>query len=151
MEAPFRGQVQTRTSPPWAWTRHPPGGANRRHWTMPWKRGWMMKSLIGTFVVVMSLLLATTNANAQEMSFRSGVVTGVTPMQVQAEQASTGGGGSRVGGALGRMFGRAVGKAGSRATGGGAHEGCDVGNRAAQRVAQGAPSSGRRTQDTGAG
>jgi outer membrane lipoprotein SlyB len=108
----------------------------------------MMKSLIGTFVVVMSLLLATTSANAQEMSFRSGVVTGVTPIQVQAQQASTGGGGSRVGGALGRMFGRAVGKAVSRASGEYSYEAYDVANSAAQDVAQGATSGGDGKQVT---
>jgi outer membrane lipoprotein SlyB len=75
-------------------------------------------------------------------------VTGVTPIQVQAQQASTGGGGSRVGGALGRMFGRAVGKAVSRATGEYSYEAYDVANSAAQDVAQGATSGGDGKQVT---
>lgn len=107
-----------------------------------------MKSLISALVVGCSLLFAAAGSNAQEMSFRSGVVTGVTPIQVQAQQASTGAGGSRVGGALGRMFGRAVGKAVSKATGEYSYEAYDVANSAAQDVAQGATSGGSGKQVT---
>ena len=102
-----------------------------------------MKFSISAVLVALCMVFASLGADAQEMSFRKGVVTGISPIQVQAQQQqASNGGNSRVGGALGRMFGRAVGRAASRATGEYSYEAYDVANSAAQDVASGATSGG---------
>lgn len=76
-----------------------------------------MKAFIVAAAVGLCLALVSLGGHAQEMSFRSGVVTGISPIQVQGQQASSNSGGSATGGALGRMFGRALGRAVGKAVG----------------------------------
>lgn len=102
----------------------------------------MMKSFFPAIAVVISMLFASMGASAQETSFRRGVVTGLSPIQVQAQQAAGSSGGSRAGGALGRVFGRALGRAVSKAAGEYSYEAYDVANSTVQDVASGAAGNG---------
>jgi outer membrane lipoprotein SlyB len=63
------------------------------------------------------LVFASLGVSAQEMSVRKGVVTGLSPIQVQAERSSGRSGGSATGGAFGRILGRTVGRVVAKATG----------------------------------
>ncbi len=81
-------------------------------------RGWLRGMAV-------SALMLGAAAGAQEMSFRSGVVTGITPVQVAAAQSQQSPP-SRGGGALGRALGRVAGRAASRVSGEYAYEAYDV-------------------------
>lgn len=91
--------------------------------------------------------LATTNVAAQEVSFRSGLITGISPVQVAAaaaEEAKA----SRTTGALGRALGRMAGRAASRISGEYAYEAYELASGAAQDVVEGAaaaPAAGAQT------
>lgn len=88
-------------------------------------------------VVACGLALAGLPAAAQEMSFRSGVITGITPVQVPAstsQQAAP----TRTGGAFGRALGRVAGRAASRVTGEYSYEAYDMASSATQDVVGGA-------------
>ena len=71
------------------------------------------KSLIAAFALLAAG--AATTAAAQEMSFRSGVVTAVAPIQVAAVTAGQASAApSRTGGAMGRAMGRMASRAAAR-------------------------------------
>ena len=92
--------------------------------------------------------LATTAVTAQEMSFRSGVITGISPMQVTATAAPQESKPSQAGGAFGRALGRMAGRAASRVTGEYGYEAAQVVSGATQDVLQGvssAPATGAPT------
>lgn len=77
-----------------------------------------MKTWLGTMVAaLMMAAMATTAVSAQEMSFRSGVVTGISTVQVPVQSSSGNNGASRTGGALGRAMGRIAGRAAARMAG----------------------------------
>ncbi len=84
-------------------------------------------------------------AMAQEMTFRSGVITGITPMQVEAAAAPQAP--SRSSGAFGRALGRMAGRAASRVTGEYTYEAYDVASSATGDLvnAATAPTAGART------
>ncbi len=83
-------------------------------------------------------VLAVANVAAQEMSFRSGLITGISPMQVAAAAAPQQAKPSQAGGAFGRALGRMAGRAASRVTGEYSYEAYEVASGAAQDVVQGA-------------
>lgn len=80
------------------------------------------------------MTLAGAPAVAQEMSFRSGVITAITPMQVEAAAAQQQAP-SRTGGAIGRALGRAAGRAAARVTGDYSYETYEIANSTAQDLA----------------
>jgi len=86
------------------------------------------------------LMLASLGASAQEMSIRKGIVTGLSPIQVQAGQSSDRSGGSATGGAFGRILGRTVGRVVAKATGdySDAYEAREIVDGASQDIAAGA-------------
>ncbi|WP_394003986.1 hypothetical protein ACF3M1_03530 [Luteimonas sp. WGS1318] len=85
------------------------------------------------------------HASAQEMTFRSGVITGITPMQVEAA-AGAPPAASRTAGAFGRALGRAAGRAASRVTGEYTYEAYDVASSTtSDLVGSMAATSGART------
>lgn len=100
-----------------------------------------MKKIVPAMMAVVFALLAFT-VSAQEMSVRKGVVTGISPIQVQAQGSQQPAQRSAAGGAMGRMFGRAVGRAVSRATGEYSYEAAEVASGAIQDASSGAGSSG---------
>ncbi|MCD9006730.1 hypothetical protein LDO31_10880 [Luteimonas sp. XNQY3] len=88
-------------------------------------------------VLACGTALAGPNVAAQEMSFRSGLITGISPMQVAAaaqQQAKP----SQTSGALGRALGRMAGRAASRVTGEYAYEAYEVASGATRDVVEGA-------------
>lgn len=87
-----------------------------------------MKASMFAMVTSMCMAMMSLAGHAQEMAFRKGVVTGISPIQVQAQGASTQSSGSATGGAVGRMFGRALGRAVSKAAGEYSPEAYDIGN-----------------------
>lgn len=102
---------------------------------------WIMVLLCGT-------VLTVSNVAAQEMSFRSGLITGISPMQVAAAAAQQQAKPSQAGGAFGRALGRMAGRAASRVTGEYSYEAYEVASGAAQDVVQGAvaaPAAGVQT------
>lgn len=81
--------------------------------------------------------LAVSNASAQEMSFRSGLITGISPIQVaaaQQQQAAP----SRTSGAFGRALGRIAGRAAANVAGEYSYDAYQVASGAAQDVASAA-------------
>lgn len=106
-------------------------------------RGFKMKKIVPAMMAVVFALLAFT-VSAQEMSVRKGVVTGISPIQVQG-QGSQSGQSSAAGGVMGRMFGRAIGRAAVRASGQYAYEVAEVADGAIQDATSGAASGGGRT------
>ena len=101
-----------------------------------------MKGFLPAMTVALSMLFASWGSAAQEMSFRKGVVTGITPVQVQAQASSSSSGRSATGGALGRVFGRALGRAVSKAAGQYSPEAYEVGSSLAQDAAASTRSGG---------
>lgn len=102
-----------------------------------------MKALMFAVATGLCMALLSLAGHAQEMSFRKGVITGISPIQVQAQQAaSTRSGGSATGGAMGRMFGRALGRAVSKAAGEYSPEAYEIGNSLVADVGSGARSGG---------
>lgn len=101
------------------------------------------------FATMLMLMLASAASFAQETSFRSGVVTDITPIQVPA-QAQPQQQNNRTTGALGRMLGRAAGRAVSRVTGDYSYDAYQVANATTQDVvadvAAGATASGGQTE-----
>jgi len=85
-----------------------------------------------------AMALTASNVAAQEMSFRSGLITGISPMQVAAAAAQQQAKPSQTTGALGRALGRMAGRAASRVTGEYSYEAYEVASGAAQDVVQGA-------------
>lgn len=98
-----------------------------------------MKRAYSTVLIVLSLLFASASVSAQEMSVRKGIVTGISPIQVQSQKTS---GGSATGGALGRMFGRALGRAAAKAAGEYSYEAYEVGSSVGRDVAANAGGNG---------
>jgi outer membrane lipoprotein SlyB len=89
------------------------------------------------------LVLASYGTAAQETSIRKGVVTGLSPIQVQAERSSDRSAGSATGGVFGRILGRTVGRAVAKATGdySDAYEAREIIDGASQDIAAGAGNS----------
>ncbi|MGO3127725.1 MAG: hypothetical protein ACTIJY_06610 [Luteimonas sp.] len=90
-------------------------------------------------MLVSVAVLAFSSVSAQEMSFRSGLITGISPLQVAAaaagqQQAAP----SRTSGAFGRALGRMAGRAASRVTGEYSYEAYEVASGAARDVMDGA-------------
>ena len=100
----------------------------------------------GLLLVASSLLLVlvSVGASAQEMSIRKGVVTALSPIQVQAERSSGRSGGSATGGAFGRILGRTVGRVVAKATGdySDAYEAREIVDGASRDIATGADNGG---------
>lgn len=102
-----------------------------------------MKALMLAVAAGLCMALVSLAGHAQEMSFRKGVITGISPIQVQASQAAaTQSGGSATGGAVGRMFGRALGRAVSKAAGEYSSEVSEIGNSLIADAGAGARSGG---------
>lgn len=94
------------------------------------------------------MTLLAFGAAAQEMSFRSGTITGINPMQVAATATTQQREPSRTNGAFGRALGRMAGRAASRVTGEYSYEAYEVASGAAQDVVAGAaaaPAPGSQT------
>ncbi len=94
-----------------------------------------MKSWLSTAAValMMAAIATTTTAAAQEMSFRSGVVTGIAPVQVAASQTiSSNSAPSQTGGALGRAMGRFAGRAAARIGGEYSYDAASIASGATQ-------------------
>jgi hypothetical protein len=93
------------------------------------------------------LMFASLAAPAQEMSVRHGLVTGISPIQVQAAQASNRSGRSATGGAVSRIFSRTVGRAVAKATGdySDAYEAREIVDGASQDMAANGGGSGGAT------
>lgn len=93
------------------------------------------------------IALAGGPISAQEMAFRSGMITGITPIQVEATPAAQQSGAAKGGGAFGRALGRMAGRAASRVTGEYAYEAYDVASSATRDLVDGAAtaSPGART------
>lgn len=106
----------------------------------------MTMKWIRTAVVACGLAMLGAHAAAQEMTFRSGVITGITPMQVEAA-AGAPPAASRTAGAFGRALGRAAGRAASRVTGEYTYEAYDVASSTTSDLVSGmaAATSGART------
>jgi len=91
------------------------------------------------------MAFTASNVAAQEMSFRSGLITGISPMQVAAGAAQPQAKPSQTTGALGRALGRMAGRAASRVTGEYSYEAYEVASGAARDVVEGvaaAPAAG---------
>lgn len=97
-------------------------------------------------VLACAAALTGVNAAAQEMSFRSGVITAITPMQVEAPAERQANRPSRGGGAFGRALGRAAGRAASRVTGEYSYEAYDIASGTTRDLVDGAtaPAAGAR-------
>lgn len=93
------------------------------------------------------LMFASLTAPAQEMSVRNGVVTGISPIQVEGSPSSKDSGGSATGGAFKRIFGRAVGRAVAKATGdySTGYEAREIVNGAAEDITANAGDDGGET------
>ena len=106
----------------------------------------MTMKWIRAAVMACGLVLLAGPAAAQEMTFRSGVITGITPMQVEAAAAPQTA--SRSAGAFGRALGRVAGRAAARVTGEYTYEAYEVANSATNDLvsaATAAPAAGART------
>lgn len=90
--------------------------------------------LVRAALLVCCAALASFSAAAQEMSFRSGTITGITPIQVAASAGPQQNEPSRTSGAFGRALGRMAGRAASRVTGEYSYEAYEVASGAAQDV-----------------
>ncbi|MDR6991214.1 hypothetical protein [Luteimonas sp. 3794] len=106
------------------------------------KMRWMWAAALA-----LAAVLSGSNVAAQEMSFRSGLITGISPMQVAvtAQQQSRP---SQTTGAFGRALGRVAGRAASRVTGEYSYEAYEVASGAARDVVEGAaaaPAAGAQT------
>lgn len=106
------------------------------------KMRWMWAALL-----TCTIMLTGAHVAAQEMSFRSGLITGISPMQVAAsgQQQSKP---SQTSGAFGRALGRMAGRAASRVTGEYSYEAYEVASGAARDVVDGAaaaPAAGGQT------
>ena len=97
------------------------------------KMRWMWSAALAC-----GMALTASNVAAQEMSFRSGLITGISPMQIAAAAAQQQAKPSQTTGALGRALGRMAGRAASRVTGEYSYEAYEVASGAAQDVVQGA-------------
>lgn len=107
------------------------------HWSN--MKGAVMKmKLIWTAALACGLAAAAGGAVAQEMSFRSGTITGINPMQLAATTTSQQRQPSRTSGAFGRALGRMAGRAASRVTGEYSYEAYEVASGAARDVVEGA-------------
>lgn len=94
----------------------------------------MKMKLVLAAALVCGTALTTFAAAAQEMSFRSGTITGISSMQVAASATPQQSAPSRTGGAFGRALGRMAGRAASRVTGEYSYEAYEVASEAAQDV-----------------
>ncbi|VXB96040.1 conserved exported hypothetical protein [Luteimonas sp. 9C] len=95
-----------------------------------------MRSMWGALLLC-AAALAAGHVAAQEMSFRSGLITGISPMQVPASaQPQTKP--SQTGGAFGRALGRMAGRAASRVTGEYSYEAYEVASGATRDMVEGA-------------
>ncbi len=106
----------------------------------------MTMKWIRAAVMACGLVLLAGPAAAQEMTFRSGVITGITPMQVEAAAAPQTA--SRSAGAFGRALGRVAGRAAARVTGEYTYEAYEVASSATNDLvsaAAAAPAAGART------
>lgn len=83
------------------------------------------------------LAMAAMSTSAQEMSFRSGTVTGISPIQVAATASTQQAKPARTTGALGRALGNMAGRAASRVGGGYSYDAYQVASSATQDVVEG--------------
>jgi len=97
------------------------------------KMRWMWSAALAC-----GMAFTASNVTAQEMSFRSGLITGISPMQVAAAAAEQQAKPSQTTGALGRALGRMAGRAASRVTGEYSYEAYEVASGAARDVVEGA-------------
>ena len=96
-----------------------------------------MRSMwITLFACVMAL--AVSNVSAQEMSFRSGLITGISPIQVAAAAQQQQAAPSRTGGAFGRALGRIAGRAAANVAGEYSYDAYQVASGVAQDAASAA-------------
>ncbi len=94
----------------------------------------MMMQRVWAMALGCGMALAAFAATAQEMSFRSGTITGISPMQVPASASAPRSEPSRTGGAFGRVLGRVAGRAASRVTGEYSYEAYEVASGVARDV-----------------
>lgn len=108
-------------------------------------KSWLSKAAIAMLVAA----IASTAASAQEMSFRSGVVTAVAPIQVAAGSAGqTAAAPTRTGGAMGRAMARMASRAAARMGGEYGYEAASLASGATQDTmdaAARAPQAGAAT------
>jgi len=93
---------------------------------------------IWAVVIGCGIALVALATGAQEMSFRSGTVTGISTMQVPVTAGQQRSEPSRGGGALGRALGRMAGRAASRVTGEYSYEAYEVASGVTRDVVEGA-------------
>jgi len=84
------------------------------------------------FACVVALMAS--NVPAQEMAFRSGLITAISPIQVAVASQQQAAAPSRTSGALGRALGRIAGRAASNVAGEYAYDAYQVASGAAQDV-----------------
>lgn len=106
----------------------------------------MKMKWIWVAVLACGVTWAGSDAAAQEMSFRSGVITAITPMQVEAAATQPKAAASQGGGAFARALGRAAGRAASRVTGEYSYEAYDIASSTTRDLVTGAaaPTAGAR-------
>ena len=85
--------------------------------------------------------LAASNVSAQEMSFRSGLITAISPNQVAVASQQQAAAPSRTSGAFGRALGRIAGRAASNVAGEYAYDAYQVASGVAQDAVAGAAST----------